>query len=283
MSERMTGGLEMSPVTHFPLGELAKGTIEAREDQQDRFEEFTQRVGSGEFHIHTTDTVASACIDGRCGGVQRPDAAGGTATLVVAYDLLSETDLSFLSHYDFVAANLKDLDLPVGGHDDSNANENKCGCGACDRIAEIYDFMAKNADALRDVTTSLGISVNDEIHVRMQQGATRRTDFATGPQLRQKIEDHGGTVDHLRGEHNEVIAIINMRKGTTLDRDAVEAEFGPNYEAFNIDAWTFEEAARAIVGDDEQAINDMVAAQIRYNLATANVLCGKNMPVIVLT
>lgn len=282
MSEHMTGGYEMGKISCITLGEHAKGTIEAREDQVERLEEFTDRVGSGEFHVATSEVVASACIDGRCGGTVRPNAAGGTNTLAVAYDLLNDIDMGYLPSYRHVASRLKELGLPVGGHDDTHADDLKSGCGACDRLTEIYEFMATNANHLRDVSASLGVSIDDEAHERMNRNAEARHKFPTGVELKGEVEASDGTVDHLQGEHNEVIAIINMRAGATLDRDAVAAEFGPNYEAFNVDAWAFEAAARAIVGDDEQAVSEMVAAQIRYNLATAHVLCGPNMRVVVL-
>lgn len=259
----------------------AEGTIGAKEHQQERLDEMTERVSSSEFHVPIPDTVPYGCIDGRCGCSLKPNAAGGTNTIAAAFDLLNDTSTDYLESYRHIVALLKDQELPIGGHDDEHASDSKSGCGACDRMKEIYDFMARNAEVLRGLEASLGFPISNATHKKMVDNAAVRQQFATGPEIKAENEANDGTTDHLRGSHNEVVAVINMRPETTLDRDALEAEFGPDYEAFNVDAWSFENAAKAIVGDDLEKVRNMVVAMVRYNLATAHVLCDKNMRVAI--
>ena len=262
----------------------AVGTIEARADQQERLEEFTSRVSSSEFHITTAETIPSACIDGRCGCDPRPNAAGGTNSLVVAADLTNEVSKNYLDTYDEVLQHLVAHDLPIGGHDDEGAGEQKSGCGACDRLEEIYAFIANNGDTIRFVAESLGVVAEDSLHTKIIDNASVRNNFASGPAIKTKLENKGGRVDHLRGGHNEVVAVINTKISTTLDRNALEKEFGPNYEAFNVDVWSFPEAASTLtqIGTVSSSIEEIVIAMVYYNLATAHVLCGPNMRVVVL-
>lgn len=264
----------------YSLLSTAVGTIQAREDQQYRLEEFTERIAAGEFHINTDETIPSACIDGRCGGSPRPDAAGGTNTIVVAEDLTNDSDKGYIETYHTVAARLKAAGLPIGGHDDEHAGSSKSGCGACDRLAEIYQFIANNSETLRSIVESFGMKVSNELNDLIVANASARQDFADGELIKAELENDGGTVDHLRGAHNEVAAVLNLRAGTTLDRDALESEFGPNYEAFNVDVWAFHNAAPVI--ESSVDAESKFVAMLYYNLATAHVLCGPEMRVVIL-
>lgn len=272
-------------VTFFELGEYAEGTIEPRDDQQERLDEFTQRVGAGEFHVETEFRLPCGCIDGRCGCSVKPNSAGGTESLMVADDLTTKRfgiDGTTAGAYKIIVNMLQARGEMVGGHDDEHASAEKTGCGANDKLAAIYAMIGKRAEHIRGLAEAIGVTVDDETHDLITKSATERTEFSQGTELLETLQSCGeDKVDHLRGEHNEVIAVINKRFGTTLDRDALEAEFGPNYEAFNVDAWAFEAGAQAVSeGDDETKAK--VAAMAYYNIATSLVLGGKKLRVVVL-
>ena len=287
MSERiMNNNSEYdTEVTFFELGEVAEGSIEPRTDQQERLEEFTQRVGSGEFHVETDHALPCGCIDGRCGCSLKPNSAGGTETLMVADDLTTKrfaSDGTTATAYKAVVEMLHQRGELIGGHDDDHAGDGKSGCGANDKLDLIYAMIGKQSDAIRQLTESLGVAVSDEDHQLIVNNAMARDEFSSGEELLETLKSYGDDkVDHLRGSHNEVVAVINKRSGTTLDRDALEAEFGPNYEAFNVDAWSFEAGAEAI-SESESEIPAKVAAMVYYNLATSLVLGGKKLRVTVL-
>lgn len=298
MAERLEGRtIDMDKdITYMLLGEHAEGTIEARADQQERLDEFTERVGSGEFHkeIPTGVAIPARCVDGRNietgANPLAPNAAGGTETIFVADDLTTKRfagkDGSTLAGYSNVVDMLQSANNPtleVGGHTDTHAHDNKSGCGANDKLPEIYDFIKRKDDVLRSVAATLGVQVSDETHDLIVGNAAARTEFSAGAELFKELKNKAKEeyIDHLDGEHNEVVGVINKRKGTTLDRDALMEEFGPNYEAFNIDVWSFEEAARA-TSLSEGEIDQKVAAMVYYNLATTMVLAGKNLRVVVI-
>ena len=281
--------IDEQTVDFLELGDLAEGSIEAGDSQQERLEEFTERVGSGEFHIATDLTIPCGCIDGRCGCSPKPNSAGGTESLMVADDLTDKqfraSDDTTLGAYDNVVRFLKKSGYPIGGHDDEGRADDKTGCGANDKLALMYDVIARKGDAIRTVAESIGIEVSDDTHQLIMRNAAGRTDFSAGPELLALLEKYAGTdaVDNLRGSHREVLALINLRAGTTLDRDALTAEFGDDYQAFNVDAWSFHEAAAVMStsrGGEEQ--RRKAAAMTYYNLAAALVLGGPKLRIVVL-
>lgn len=279
-------------VTFITLNELGTGAIQAGEDQQERLEEFTNRVGSGEFHKETEGLIPCKCIDGRCGGhgALMPNSAGGSETLMVADDLTTKSfvldgDSSTLGQFNETLAYLKEGGNPVGGHTTADLHGAPSGCGANDKLPAIYAYMAQGGDQLRAVAIGvLGYEISDEDHALIIGNAAARSEFSNGAEILSALKEQGGDecVDVLQGAHTEVVAIINRRPGATLDRDAVQAEFGDEYEAFNVDEWSFDEGARLIsqTGDNEQRQKRI--AMLYYNLATAGVLCGPTMRVTVL-
>lgn len=286
------------------LDVIAQGTIEAGPDQQERLEEFTDRVGGGEFHRPTAGTIPCLCIDGRnCAhqGELLPNSAGGSETLMVADDLTTKSfaldgDDSTFGQYSNVLDFLKKIDQPVGGHTTTALNAKReeaaakgetvegSGCGANDQLPAIYAYIAQNADTLRMLATEkFGYEISDEDHQLIASNAAARSEFSGGAELLTALRAENGRDDALEGAHNEVMAVVNRRKGTTLDRAAVAAEFGDKYQAFEVDEWSFEEGARVIShmgGEDE--VRQKRIAMLYYNLATAGVLCGPNMRVVIL-
>ncbi len=306
MEPRMTDTTfenEHKEVTFIELKEVGTGSIEARADQQERLEEFTQRVGAGEFHRPTTGTIPCLCIDGRnCSnhGELLPNSAGGSETLMVADDLttkrfvLNENNTT-AGQYENMLTFLKDANKPIGGHTTAALNAKRAaagqgetiegsGCGANDKLPAIYAYMAQNADKLRELARDMfGYEITDADHALIIGNAAARSEFSGGAELLGKLRASGGRDDALEGEHNEVMAVVNRRTGTTLDRTAVEAEFGDDYQAFEVDEWSFEEGARVISttgGEDE--VRQKRIAMLYYNLAAAGVLCGPKMRVVIL-
>lgn len=270
------------------LGNAAEGSIQADQMTHRLLDEMTRRVSEGEFHYATDILVPCDCIDGRCGTDThlRPKSAGGTLSLAVADDLLYrdyEDDGTTAGMVANVFRRLQDRGYVVGDHTDDNADGDASGCGANDKLPLIYDIITRKADKIRSLASIFSIDVDDDTHSAIVSGATRRTNFSSGRAVLDTMLMYGkeDNIDTLHGGHEEVVAIINKRNGTTLDRNAVLAQFGAEYEAFNIDAWSFEAGARALYPDADAAIiQRTVGALIYYNLATALVLCGPNMRIV---
>lgn len=275
-------------VTVIPTLDIAEGAIEANGIQTERFDELTERLARGDFHVHVEGGVPCKCIDGRPGARGlAPNAAGGTESIMVADDLTTKRfaseDGTTLGAYRNILNVLRGEGQTVGGHTDSHAQGDVSGCGANDKLPLIYDYISRRGDELRSLTEALGVVVNDEAHGLILANATGRSSFSTGGELLGELRGIAGeeAVDPLTGSHNEAVAVINLRSGTTLNREALAVEFGNDYQAFNVDAWSFAEAAEAVSLSEEEA-NQKVVAMAYYNLATAGVLCGKGMRVVIM-
>lgn len=265
----------------------AEGSIEPGIDQQERLNEVTIRLQSGEFHTDAKGLVPVICIDGRPNGFNLlPNAAGGTETLFVADDLVNQRyateDGTTVGGYKNVIDQVISKGGQVGGHDDQHHGLEGSGCGANDKLPLIYDFLQRKGDTIRSVAGALGIDVSDELHDKIIANATERTVFSNGAEMLMTLEaEEDAVVERLTGEHKEVVAVINTQKGATLDRRALAEEYGEDYEAFNVDVWAFEEAAR-MLSDEETEIAELVTAMVYYNLATTHVLTGSGLRIIVL-
>ncbi len=276
------------------LGDAALGSIQAGADQQARREELMRRIASGEFHrviewVGPGKMIIARCVDGRSPDKEvpmfLPNAAGGTESLFVADDLTTKRyaadDASTLSGYQHLLEGLAKEGYSIGGHTDTHADGDKSGCGANDKLAVIYDYIKKHAGDLQVVAAKLGVIISDADRDSIAANASTRTQFSEGRELLDALKTAGGIVDVLVGEHKEVVAVINTRQNTTLDRNVLADEFGNNYQAFNVDVWAFEDAARAISLEAAE-VRQKVAAMVFYNLATTMVLAGPKMRVIVL-
>lgn len=216
-------------------------------------DEVTERLASGEFHRPTNVTVVCDCVgDSRSDaahGVLHSNSAGGSESLMVADDLTAkrfakDTDGSTLAQYKATLAFLHEsgqqLVVILPG-----ATAPGSGCGANDKLSAIYGFMAANGDALRDMAATLGVQVDNATQELIIGNATARTEFANGIDLLDILQAQPDAhTALLQGKHREVVAVIT-RPGTTLDREALRAEF-PDHQAFNLDAWALSNTARLL-------------------------------------
>jgi len=277
------------------LDSYAIGLIQASDTQKERLEEFTEQVASGKFHrpVANNQTIPARCVDGRStNGTPplAPNAAGGSETLFVADDLtvkgLATPDDTTRSAYKNTLHWLKVHTFEVGGHTDTGAQGDASGCGANDKLGMIYSYIANHGDVLRAVAGDLGVSVLAETHDRILKNARERSQFSKGRELLDELKESARPefIDVLEGDHKEVVAVINTKDGTTLDRSALQKEFGSDYQAFNVDVWSFKKAAEAISVEplEPHEIEQKVAAMVYYNLATTFVLAGPAMRVVVL-
>lgn len=266
----------------------AEGTIQAGPDQQEHLDVFTQQLASGAFHGPATASIPVICKDGRFGGFHMlPNAAGGSETIFVADDLTDKhyaaANGSTLGGYENILNRLVEKGAPIGGHDDDQHDAGVSGCGANDKLDRIYDLIARKGNTLRDLAASLGIEVSDELHAKIVANALGRTDFSDGEHMLQALEAHENEiiVEHLGGVHQEVAAVLNTQEGTTLNRHAILDTFGEHYQSFNVDVWAFQHAAE-LLSDDTATQHELAVAMVYYNLATAHVLGGPALRIIVL-
>lgn len=273
----------------------AEGGIQQNETQEtETIDRLTLDLANGRFHRETSVVMPCKCIDGRrCPeATEGPNAAGGTETIFVADDLTSKRfeadDFSVTEGMRKIIEALQAFNYPVGGHsDNTHADMNDSGCGANDKLPRIYDMIVRQRDTVKKYVEAIlgeGTVDAETEHLILQNAGSRlqNNDFSTGKDVYDVLDSTpDAQLEELNGAHNEVIAVINLREGTTLDRTALENEYGSNYQAFNVDAWSFRHAAEA-TSDNDTEIQQKIIAMAYYNIATALTLCGPKMRVIVL-
>lgn len=277
-----------------PAPRVASGDIEAA-----KVGDLAERLTGDEFFTETPESTPSACVDGRSEAdgtsANTLNAAGGTFSAVVGDILTTGTYLrsgsdTAATHAIAVYSFLRQAGYAVGGHDADHATGEGCGCGAEDKFKDLLDFIHAEGAAVRDVVggiaSALGIDIPDELHdhIVSRAGLLSTSGYvSTGSQLRAAFVDATGdknAVRTLTGPHNEVVLVVNLDAGVTLDRARIRAEFGDKYQAFNVDVPALQAAAKALSLTPEEA-NAKLIAMLYYNVATAAVLGGKSMRVVV--
>lgn len=286
------------------LGRPAKGGIDpqSRIENGDITEQEVARLANeidehyvwlgGEL-VEVSRLIPKWCVDGRLdeeGTALAPNAAGGTYSLVVGEALIDAAALiengeTSASHAKTMFQSLKTNGYEVGGHQDSHADDEKCGCGACDKMSPIFQFIIDNISELSEKAATLGVVLDETLQQKIKSNTEALLGanyVSTGPEMISTVkyvagEDH---VQTLLNDHNEVILVVNTQEATTLSRRSLSNEFGDEYEAFNLDIWALQNGINAIATSESEA-SEKLAASVLYNLATACVLAGPSLRVLV--
>lgn len=245
--------------------------------------------------IDGTTLIPRWCVDGRKdvkGLPTAPNAAGGTYTLVVAEALIDAPELvqneathTSAKHGRAMFSALHEQGHDIGGHIDDHSPEGKCGCGACDRLADIIEFIGNNIEAISEIASTLGLTVSPDLQQKIKANAELLIEnkyVSSGDDMisaitKVTVDDN---VQKLHGEHKEVVLAVNTKTGTTLDRASVASTFGEDLQAFNVDVWAIENGVRTVT-DSNHAFTEKTASAILYNIATACVLAGPSLRVVV--
>ena len=248
-------------------------------------------------HSFIDDNSLDHCYDGRSnqGGNQLgAKAAGGTNTLAAGLALRGkrEPGESAPQHVKRVSSEAKARGKRVGGHvaevhGDATV---ECGCGAADREEDALVYIAAYRDELRDFLRELGIDVSDELseQIGLQAQALFDEGYAKrqGRNVVHAIGEVGGegSIETLEGAHKEIVAVLNLAEGTTLDKDKLREllgdKLGGEVQAFGVDVWAIKQNADELESDPVEA-HKLFVAMLYYNLGVAAVLCNASLRVIV--
>ncbi len=274
----------------FNLGLGAIGPANRTDVDQAVLSNMYQTIASGEFNIPVNDNVPSICVDGRCNkdGTREasPSAAGGTLSIVYGADLggaSTSDDTSEIMLATRIANTLKEKGHAIGVHGDDHSN---CGCGACAKVKNIYQHIAEKINDIVSMTSQYGITLSqpekDSI-VQHAQNRLNQPDFFAEDRssVLQHAQECGSMYEELIGAHNELGIALNTRPGTTIDRSAIRAKYGPQYDMFVVDAWTFANAAKEINTNENAMTTELIAKAITLqNVATASVLGHGSLRII---
>ncbi|OQW41870.1 MAG: hypothetical protein A4S08_11970 [Proteobacteria bacterium SG_bin4] len=240
-----------------------------------------QAIAAGVFNVPANGVVPEICVDGRTKAdgsrFSAPCAAGGTLSIVYGSDLggSSAGDVNELQLTTQAIHTLKSKGHSTGVHGDDHG---PCGCGACAKAPTIYQHISERINDIAALVGKLGINVTDAEKGSIVQQANNRLGQAgffaeDRAAVLQAAQECGALYEELVGKHNELGIALNTKPGTTVDRAAIRAKYGPQYDMFVVDAWAFGNAAKDINAsgsdDDVQRIAKAITIQ---NVATASIL-----------
>jgi len=192
------------------------------------------------------------CVDGRNCGIdgylKAGQMLGGSLNIIIlkAINEGKQIDKEFISK---TVAQMKKLEIKVGGHtDDHDHSEGvACGCGFADNIITILQRAQQQKDEIinriknvysnnptaydnffgEDINVSelLSNSLNKIISYNISENVN-----STGKQIVEKVNPQY----KLKGNHGEQIAFINLKQGKTLN---VVTLNNRKKQAFNLDLW----------------------------------------------
>ncbi|UJP04922.1 MAG: cadmium-containing carbonic anhydrase [Nitrosomonas sp.] len=244
--------------------------------------EMYQAIAAGLFNIPVTGKVPEICVDGRTNKdgsrLSAPCAAGGTLSIVYGGDLGGSSAAPGIDEIQLTAQTisaLKGKGHSTGVHGDDHSS---CGCGACAKAPTIYQHITERINEMASLVSQLGINLTDSEKESIVQQAKNRlsqTGFFAEDRAAvvQTAQDNGASYEELVGKHNELGIALNTKPGTTVDRTAIRAKYGPQYDVFVVDAWAFGNAAKDINANGSEADEQRIAKAITLqNVATASVL-----------
>lgn len=251
-------------------------------------------AASDEAYSPVEDNSLDHCYDGRTnrgGNRLGAKAAGGTNTVAAGLALSGKRHPGedAPQHVTRVAADLKARGKKVGGHVAAEVHGDatiECGCGAADKEDAAFVYIAAYRDNLREFLNSLGVEVSEELSDEIGLNAQNLVDegYAArqGRNVVDAIQTVGGedSIEVLEGGHKEIVAVLNLASGTTLDKDKLRELLGDDVQAFGVDVWAIKQNADELAADPAEA-HKLFVAMLYYNLGVAAVLCNASLRVAV--
>lgn len=289
-SAAAAGNTQYITLSQFNLGTGSIGPGNRNDIDQNVLNQMYHAIASGLFNVPVNNSIPEICVDGRTNknGYRKsaPCAAGGTLSIVYGGDLGSNsaaTDINEVQLTTQTINRLKEKGHQAGVHGDDHSD---CGCGACSKAPTIYQHITEHINDLASLTNQLGINITESEKDSIVQQAKNRLNQAgffaeNRASVVQAAQDSGADYEELVGQHNELGIALNTRVGTTVDRSAIRSKYGPQYDMFVVDAWTFGNAAKDINSTDNEADEQRIAKAITLqNVATASVLGHSSLPII---
>lgn len=299
-----TGNQESKPTSHavdeigaqyhtlgkFNLGLGTIGPANRNDIDQKKLVDMYQSVASGEFNITVSGVVPEICVDGRTDKdgkrKEAPSAAGGTLSIVYGSDLggtPAASDINEMQLTKRIINTLKEKGHSTGVHGDDHSS---CGCGACSKAPTIYQHITEHINDIASLTSQFGTNLTEAEKATIVQQAKNRlsqSDFFAEDRaaILHAAQENGSIFEELVGIHNELGIALNTKSGTTIDRSAIRAKYGPQYDMFVVDAWAFGAAAKEVnpTGNDQDTQRIAKAITLQ-NVATASVLGHGSLRII---
>jgi hypothetical protein len=279
-----------------PSNRIAQGEIDVQ-----IVDELITRIQGDEYTLHGDPTaIVNECMDsrGQTNGhmVVGVKAAGGTTCMVLMDALTNDSYRApgdkAPTHKATIFGELKKNQQPVGGHTaDTVPDPQYAGCGAEDKLDAPDDehpqkpstlrLLTQQANTIFDFMREAGYKVEPKLaqHITGKGQALRNEHYATSGK---ELSDAGDPKHRkvLTGDQKAVLVVIMTEPGAYLDQEAINKDYGHDYEVFEVAAWGIENSAKeiSVTSEDQHA---KTIAGVAFSLATAGVIVGPGMPILI--
>lgn len=218
--------------------------------------------------------------------LNRPKVFGGgvtmTASTVIGLGRAGDTSLQDL--FSESMGTLAEKGIGFGAHTDIHAHGPNCGCGAIDKAPVILEKAIAFESQIRGVISKLGIETEglDDVYdnFRSYAGKIKGQEYS-GARVMGEIVDNGKiVVKELDDDHKEVVILLNMVEGYTVDQDQVRQLTDGKAQAFAVDVWRMQQLVDRVYQDEpEEVRHQAFLSELVYTLATAGTLTKGDLPV----
>lgn len=220
--------------------------------------------------------------------LHRPKAFGGGAAMAAATHIgLGAAEGKTLREvFSMGIASLRDKMIGFGAHTDTHAHGENCGCGAIDKAPTIVGNALKFQAQIRGSIEALGIDTTGLDEVEAAYAALADSDLGAyaGADVMGEIIDNGKIVKELDDDHKEVIVILNLVEGYTVDQEKIRAASNNGAQAFAVDVWRVRQLADLLYDDQPEDVRHKAfLSELVYTLATAGTLTSGDLPVYVVS
>lgn len=180
------------------------------------------------------------CVDGRKG--DKPghylQALGGSYHLVTLNWLLTSGKASEYSEVQQETfSTLKNKGYRLSVHQGCHADGDKSDCGFADNNGKIIKTLGEKADEIWGLIVQAEPTLINESstweELKKLVSKAEVGQLPTGKDLiTQAVDGYQADLQTLEGNHQEIAAVVNLRKNTTLDVDKNQET-----QAFNLDLW----------------------------------------------
>lgn len=176
---------------------------------------------------------------------------------------------------------LKSKNIGYGGHSDTHAHGENCGCGAIDKAPAIIAAAIEKQSVITNTLESLSIDttgINTIFANYKTYSDTSDNSAYSGAKALKGVLEEGKVVKELEGGHAEVRIVLNMVKGKTVNQELIREISDGSAQVFAVDVWRLKDIAERSFDTPEEQQQAFLSMLV-HTLAVSAVLTGGDLPV----
>lgn len=221
----------------------------------------------------------------------RPKVFGGAPVMTLAARIGNDetAGVPLQKLFSDSVATLEQRGIDFGGHSDTHATGDNCGCGAIDKAPEIIHAVVEHEEGIKRVIEILGLETDDlegaegifANYYRYDDLSNMKGVPYSGKVALGELREKKKVIKELDGTHNEVAVVLNYVQGKTVNQQKIRDISDDSAQVFAVDVWRLQSIATRLYPDDESRQNKALLSMVVYTLGVAATLTRGDLPVYV--